>query len=189
MTNILLISGSIRADSYTRALIEYIAEVLKKNGVEVFHWDLLKKPLPMMVPELRADVQHHPDAAVREFAEKATNCDAFVLGSPIYHNSYSGVLKNALDHLRNPHFSYKPVGLVSFGGDRSKQAVDQLRIVARAWSAIAIPTIVCADEEDFNGKEMTSKDIIDRINRFCDELILFAETMKPLREKKAVKDK
>lgn len=187
--NILLISGSIQKESYTRSLTERITNVLTQKGVEAFHWNLLEKPLPIMVPELRGDIANHPDANVREYGKMAADCEVFVWASPIYHNSYSGVFKNALDHLRNPHFSYKPIGLASFGGDRSKQAVDHLRIVARAVNAIAIPTNVCIDEADFVGHEIKDAEITKRIERFCDELMLFAKTMKPLREKKVAKDK
>ena len=186
---ILVISGRIRKDSYTRIMANRITEVLRQKGAHAFHWDQLEKPLPIMVPELRSDVANHPDLNVREFAQMATDAGAFVFASPIYHNSYSGVLKNAIDHLRNPHFSYKPVGLVSFGEDRNKQAVDHLRIVARAVNAIAIPTNVCLDEEDFDGQNIIGEKILERIDKFADELILFAKTMKLLHENKIAKDK
>jgi len=180
--NILSLSGSIRKESYTRALAEYTRGVLQDKGMSVTHWNLLERPLPIMVPELRSDVDNHPDAAVKEFARMARECDAYVLASPIYHNSFSGVLKNAIDHLRNPHFAYKPMGLMSFGGDGSKQAVDQLRIIGRSVHAIVIPEIVCASEDDFNGMELTNEDIQARIAKACDEIILFAKIFRPIRE-------
>jgi NAD(P)H-dependent FMN reductase len=186
---ILIISGSVREKSYTRSLAENIANVLEKKGAQVTHWNLREKPLPIMSPELREDVANHPDKSVREYAALALSADAFVFASPIYHNSYSGVLKNAIDHLRTPHFSYKPVGLVSHGGDRSKQSVDHLRIVARAINSIAIPTNVCVDENDFEGYEIKNEEIIKRVDQFCEELILLAQTMLPLRKEKAVKNK
>ncbi|MEK7648635.1 MAG: NADPH-dependent FMN reductase [Patescibacteria group bacterium] len=188
---VLLISGSIRKESYTRSLTEYIARTFENKGISAYHWNLLEKPLPIMIPELRDDSANHPDENVRTFADLALSCDATVLSSPIYHNSFSGVLKNALDHLRNPHFAYKPMGLVSHGGDGSKQAVDQLRIVGRGVNAIVTPTIICTSEDDFEGFELTSDSIKKRVDRFCDELMLFTETFRSIRaeQQKMIKDK
>lgn len=117
----------------------------------------------------------------------AASCDAFVLSSPIYHNSHSGVLKNALDLLRIPHFYYKPVGLISHGGNRGTQAVDHLRTVARGLLGVAIPTQVCTDKQDFReidseGYELVSMDILQRINRFASELIVFAILLRQIRQ-------
>ncbi len=69
--------------------------------------------------------------------------------SPVYHNSYSGVLKNTLDHLDIPHFRNKAVGLVSHGGDGSTQPVDHLRVVVRGLNGIATPTNVCTRKDDY----------------------------------------
>lgn len=187
--NVLLISGSIGEESYTRSLTALITNVLNEKGADAYHWNLREQPLPIMVPELRDDISNHPDTNTREFGKLATNCDAFVLASPIYHNSYSGVLKNAIDHLRNLHFTYKAVGLAGHGGNRSSQAVDHLRIVGRAVSAIVIPTTVCTDDDDFEGNKITNSGILKRVERFCDELVLFAETMRPLRKERTASDK
>ena len=40
----------------------------------------------------------------------------WVLGTPNYHGSYSGILKNALDHLTMDDFKMKPVGLIGNSG-------------------------------------------------------------------------
>ena len=187
--NVLLVSGSINEKSYTRSLSDLVVKTLNREGVSVFHWNLQEKPLPIMVPELRKDISNNPDTNTREFGKLATDCDAFALASPIYHNSYSGVLKNAIDHLRNPHFTYKAVGLISHGGHRSTQAVDHLRIVGRAVGSIVIPTTVCTSEDDFDGYKIVNNDILERVQRFCEELVLFAKTMRPLRRDKIAKDK
>lgn len=113
--------------------------------------------------------------------------DAFVLGSPLYHNSYSGALKNALDYLGIKHFRKRPVGLASHGG-ASSQAVDHLRIVVRGVLGIAITTQVCTADADF--AEAPGPDglyavidagIHDRIERFAAELILFGRQLRAVR--------
>src|SRR5438876_203322 len=75
----------------------------------------------------------------------------FVRGSPVYHNSFSGILKNALDSLSIQQFRNKPVALMSCGNsDRTgSQPCDHLRIVARGLLAVAIPTQVITLPSDF----------------------------------------
>jgi len=187
--NIILISGSIREHSYTRALTEFVTKALQGRGVDAYHWDLRERPLPIMTPKHREDVENHPDRNVRDFAARVDAADAVVFASPIYHNSYSGVLKNAIDHLRNPHFAYKPIGLLSHGGGGSKQAVDHLRIVARAVNAVATPTIVCTGGDDYEDFQLTSDSVVSRVDRFCDELIDISVALAPVRDKRTVKNK
>ncbi len=178
-TKVLLISGSTRQPSYTRTLTETVERVLIEHGAETAHWDLRKAPLPIADPEFHRDPAQHPDERVRSLVALATSCDAFVLASPIYHNSYSGLLKNALDHLAIPQFDRKPVGLISHGGNRSTEAVNPLRIVVRGLLGVAIPTQVCTAWQDYRevcieSYEIGSEDILQRINRFTSELMLFA---------------
>lgn len=185
--HVLLISGSLRLPSYTRTLTERVEKVLAEHGAGTTHWNLRETPLPSADPEFHHDPSRHPDKRVRSLVALADSCDAFVLSSPIYHNSYSGVLKNALDHLAIPQFYYKPIGLLSYGGDRSTQAVDHLRIVARGLLGIAIPTNVCTAKQDYceidtAGYELVSKEILPRIERFALELMAFAYQLRAIRQ-------
>jgi NAD(P)H-dependent FMN reductase len=183
---ILLISGSVRQYSYTYFLTEAIAEALRERGVTTSHWNLGKKPLPIADPAFHSNPTQHFDSTVRELVKIATVCDAFVFASPIYHNSYSGVLKNALDFLTINHFQNKPVGLLGHGGNRSTQAVDHLRIVVRGLLGVAIPTQICTAQQDYdevggNNYKLKSEDILQRIQRFTSELTVFAYMLQHIR--------
>jgi NAD(P)H-dependent FMN reductase len=183
----LLISGSIRIPSYTRALTGHVEAILRAAGIETTHWDLTERPLPIADPRFHHDPPSHPDADVRALVSRATAADGFVLATPIYHNSYSGVLKNALDHLAIPQFQYKPVGLLSHGGNRSTQGVDHLRIVTRGLLGVSIPAQVCTAQDDYRlldaaTCELTNVDILARVSRFAAELVLFASHLRVLRQ-------
>ena len=159
---------------------------LDSLGAETFHWDLRERPLPIADPNHHDDPSRHPDPAVRDLVHLASEASGFVLASPIYHNSYSGVLKNALDHLSIGQIQLKPVGLASHGGHRSPQAVDHLRIVVRGLLGLAIPTQVCTSAGDFcegrRGAPLSSQDILQRIDRFALELVALASATGPLRQ-------
>ena len=191
---ILVLSGSIREKSYTRSLVSAISDNLKSKGINAIHWDLLEKPLPIMGPAERSDLSTHANHNVRELAKLALEADAFVWGSPIYHNSYSGVLKNTLDFLGSKYFDYKPVGLASHGGNGSTQAVDHLRIVARSVGAITILTNICTGKDAYSDGDdeqysLTSESTKSRINRFNDELIEFSNVFAALRKSRQTKIK
>jgi NAD(P)H-dependent FMN reductase len=147
--------------------------------------------LPIADPAFHKSASEYPHDDVVRLDALARAADAFVLSTPVYHNSYSGVLKNMLDLLNiEPHFRYKPVGLVSNGGDRSSQAVDHLRIVARGLNAVATPTHVCTHKFDFveegEGYRLVDEGILQRVDRFARELLVFALLLRPVQHEHAV---
>jgi FMN reductase len=182
--SVFLLAGSVRRASYTRALVSAIANQLARSeGVEAEVWDLRERPLPFADPAFHTSPLDHPDAQVRAFVNMVHSATAVVLATPVYHNGLSGVLKNALDHLAIDQFYLKPVGLASHGDARTTQAVEQLRIITRGLLGYAIATQVCTDEEDYapsqrgGGVVLTAAPIIDRISRFCRELVVMAQLM------------
>jgi azobenzene reductase len=158
---------------------------LDAHGACVCPWDLGTRPLPIADPAFHEDPTKLHEEPARTFVRLAQEADAFVLGCPVYHNSYTGVLKNALDTVAIAQFRDKPVGLASHGAHRNTQAVDHLRIVARGLLGIAIPTQVCTSEEDFASREsdyrLTSGEIAARVKRFAAELLTFAAIFRSLR--------
>lgn len=173
--NALIFVGSGRLDSHTRALGEAIEGSLQSHGATTTLFELAKIGLPMVNPAFHRDPSQNPDLNVRQLVKLATEAELFVFLSPIYHNSYSGILKNALDHLAIAQFADKVVGLGSHGGNRATQAVDQLRIVARGLNAIAIPTQVCTQDSDFISNDtalvLNDENIKKRVERFTTELV------------------
>jgi azobenzene reductase len=181
-----LICGSVREASHTRTLAEQLDVALTSVGSRTLLWNLSERPLPVADPRFHDDPVMNPDEHARALADCATEADAFVLCTPIYHNSYSGVLKNALDHLSIPQFRYKPVALCSHGGNRSTQAVDQLRIVVRGLAGVAIPTQVCTAAQDYDDLAsgacaLSSRHILARVAKAAVELTLFARCLRPAR--------
>lgn len=111
--NLLLLSGSVGKKSYTRTLLKYLESLLISKGIRTIFWDLGERPLPIAIPEYHMRPKENPVKTVGEFVSEIINADGLVLGSPLYHGSYSGVLKNALDNLPPEAFLNKPIGLVS----------------------------------------------------------------------------
>lgn len=170
---ILLIVGSGDVGSHSLGLAEAIEAQLVKDGAETEIINLADYKLPLYYR--LTERQDAYDEKTRQFLDKSYAADGFVWVTPIYHNSFSGLLKNALDwqHTKFPH---KAVGFASNGGNRSPQAVDQLMLIARAQHLHSVRVRVCAQESDFDDtKQVNSPEILSRIKDFCQELIDLTE--------------
>jgi azobenzene reductase len=183
---VLTISGSMRDPSHTRSLTHSVANALRERGANVDVWDVRDPVLPLALPELRAASDYN-DPNVQKLGELAKAADGFVWASPIYHNSYTGALKNLLDILHIGYHDMKTVGLLSHGGHRASQAVDHLRIVGRSVGAIVIPKQVSTDNADFvddpstpGGFRIESANILDRIGSFSDQFMAIASATQKL---------
>lgn len=173
---VLLLSGSIRRPSYTRVLVRAVGDVLERNGAEVQEWDFTANPLPIADPEYDGIPHRYPNENVRLFAKMAEEANAFVLGSPVYHNSYTGVLKNALDLLDDKQFENKPVALLAHKG---VQPLDHLRIVMRSVGAPVISTQIATLREHYTtrdgGYQLSDPRVLARVERVARELLDWVE--------------
>lgn len=176
---VLLLGGSLGRPSHTSALLTELEHILAERGALPCRWDLADRPLPFADPVYHYRQQSHPCRSVRDLAAAACHADALVLGSPLYHNSYSALLKNALDVLSIREFAGKPVGLVSNAGRTpSTQAIDHLRLVTRGLRAIAIPTQLTTIDADYIASggilRLSSGAALERLNCLADELVFYA---------------
>jgi azobenzene reductase len=179
-TRILLLGGSLARPSRTAALMRAMERVLAVGGGATCRWDIAQRPLPPVQPGLDADP---PDPDRRALLVAADAADGLVIASPLYHNSYSGSVKDALDHLSPRQLTGKPVALLSNSGRRiSSQALDHLRAVVRALHAIAIPRQVVTVDGDYvlDGDQyrLDSPEIDARLQQLAVELLWFTERLR-----------
>ena len=169
----MILVGSADTNSHSLGLGTAIRRELDIRGVETELINLSEYGLPFFSREVeRADSYN---AKTRTFLNNSHEADAFVWVTPIYHNSFSSVLKNALDW-QHTKFPGKVVGLASNVGDRSPQAIDQLMVIARAQHLVNTRTRVATHEGDFNqNKQLTNPGILERVKNFSEELIDLAE--------------
>lgn len=178
---VLILSGSVGKRSCTRTLLRHAQKCLEVKHVNTVWWDLGEKPLPIAVPEYHKNQKRHPNYFVREFTDAVKHADGFVLGSPLYHDSYSGVLKNALDTLPSKVFARKPVALVSHSSNaRSCVApCNQLRPVIRSLAGYATHHQVGTTDEDYHKTSRSiaveNPDVICRVDELIDELLAMSQ--------------
>jgi NAD(P)H-dependent FMN reductase len=133
-TTVVAVAGSLRDHSYTRLALRRALDAAAGAGAEIDLLDLRAYDLPPLDPDL--DEQGDSTTVARRIRE----ADAVLLGTPMYHGSYSGVLKNALDHCGFDEFEGKTVGLLGVaGGAFPITALEHLRSVCRALDAWVLP--------------------------------------------------
>ncbi|MFQ3184198.1 MAG: arsenic resistance protein ArsH, partial [Octadecabacter sp.] len=88
---ILLLYGSVRENSYSRAAAEEGARVLRALGCETKTYNPSGLPLPDDAPI------DHPKVA--ELRELALWCEGMVWSSPERHGAMTGIMKNQIDWL------------------------------------------------------------------------------------------
>ncbi|MFC7201940.1 NADPH-dependent FMN reductase [Haloferax namakaokahaiae] len=170
-THVIAIAGSLRDESYTRRALRVALDEAEAAGATTKLIDLREFDLP----PLDADFDEQGDSA--EFVTLVDEADAVILGTPVYHGSYSGILKNALDYCGFDEFGEKTVGLLAVaGGSFPVTALEHLRSVCRSLNSwvlphqAAIPRVYNA----FDGDELIDEDIRDRVERLGRDAVKYA---------------
>jgi len=173
---VLVLGGSLADPSHTAALMRALERALAVGGAATCRWDIAQRPLPPLRPGVEADPV---DPARRALLAAADAADALVIVTPLYHASFSGDVKQALDHLSPRQLAGKPVALASnSGGASGAQAVDHLRAVVRALHAVAIPQQVVTVDAHYvlvgDQYRLADSDALARVRALGEHLLWFA---------------
>lgn len=137
---ILLLYGSLRAESYSRKAAEESARILRHLGAETKIFDPTGLPL-VDAPDNSVD---HPK--VTELRELATWSEGMVWSSPERHGAMTGLMKTQIDWLPlslqggiRPTQGKTLAIMQVCGGSQSFNAVNQMRILGRWMRMVTIP--------------------------------------------------
>jgi len=139
-----VIVGSTRPGRVSHKVAEWTAREAKSlQNTEVEIVDLADYPLPLLDEPIspQYNPERKPNAEAQKWLDKLTEADAYVLVTPEYNRSTSGVLKNALDYI-DFQIAKKPVALVAHGSTGGAAAVSHLRGIIPGLKAISTPTPV-----------------------------------------------
>lgn len=155
---ILAVVGSTNGSSVTRVVILSIAEALRKTGCSVDLLDLSQEPLALFNPETAYSQPGY--AALKARVEAA---DVLVLGTPDYHGSMSGALKNFLDHFWH-EFAGKLFATLVASHEKGLTVTDQMRTVVRQCYAWSLPYgVAFADNTDVKDGQIVSEPLRQRL--------------------------
>lgn len=179
-----LVTGSARTNSHTRALVDKVESELNARNIETVIWDLAEKPLPPFEVPFHRDQSLVVNENAKQFLEDLNSADMVVFGTSLYHGSYSGIIKNAIDYLLKDQLFEKPVGLVCNGGGNTKnsQALGHLVTIVQTIYGVPMQTQIGTSGNDFtetdSGFELNNQGIIERCERLADELVRFTTALK-----------
>jgi FMN reductase len=148
-TKLLAIVGSVtppgRLLSATRWLLDSARSSHAELDVELIN--LAEKKIAFA--DGRPPEKYGDDTAA--IIESARSADAVVIASPVYRGSFTGALKNLLDHLPVESLASKPVGIIAMGATQHHYlGVDwHLRDVLAWFGALVLPTSVYLASGDF----------------------------------------
>jgi NAD(P)H-dependent FMN reductase len=169
--HVVAVCGSLRDESRTRIATNVALASADKAGATTEFVDLRSYNLP----SLNAVDTEIPDAeALRKTIVEA---DSVLLGTPNYHGSYSGSLKNALDYCGRDEFEGKTVGLLEVAaGEFPGSALTHLRTVTRTLRAWTLPTEVAIPNSHalITDDGISDSEIAERTRRLGQELADYA---------------
>lgn len=172
---VLMLYGSLRERSYSRALTREAALILEYLGAEVRIFDPMGLPL--------VDAADASDSKVQELRELSLWSEAQVWCSPERHGAMTGLMKTQIDWLPlAPIAGIRPTQgrtlavMQVCGGSQSFNAVNQMRILGRWMRMITIPnqsSVPKAFMEFDSDERMKPSSYYNRVVDVMEELMKF----------------
>jgi len=169
--SVVALCGSLRDESYTRRALKRALDGIREAGGTGEVLDLREYDLPVF----DADRDAQGDSAT--VVSRIRAADAVLLGTPMYHGSYSGVLKNALDYCGFEEFEGKTVGLLAVsGGGFPVSALEHLRSVCRALDAWVLPHQAALPNVSrrFDGDDIVDEGLDERVRLLGQRVVEYA---------------
>src|SRR5690625_1322300 len=113
MSDIIIISGSPSNTSKTKKVLDYLGEIMEKEGFSIKH---------ISVRDVSKDVLFegaYDSLEIQNIATLIQDAKGVIIGSPVYKGAYSGVLKTLIDVLPQDVLEHKPVLPIMTGGSSS----------------------------------------------------------------------
>ena len=137
---VMVVVGSLHEKSVTKVALNQVAGGLREAGCEVDLLDLASENLPLLNTDTTFSADYYGP-----LKKRVQLADAFVLGTPDYHGSMSGVLKNFTDHFWR-EFTGKLFAPLVASHEKGLTVHDQLRTIARQCYAWSLPYAVSFEE-------------------------------------------
>lgn len=180
MLNILGFAGSLRNDSYNRALLRVAADLVPKD-VKLDIFDLEG------IPPFNQDLENSIPEIVKEFKARIRSADAILIATPEHNYSIPGVLKNAIDWASRPYgdnsFDGKPVAVMSastgmLGGARAQYQLRQVFVFLNMHPLNRPEVFVTFANQKFDEKgKLTDEKTKEFIKQLLQALVAWARKL------------
>jgi FMN reductase len=146
---VVALGGSVRGGSTTDNVLRMALAAAAAGGARTLHLGGAELNLPMYTPE---GLERTP--AAKRLVAELRRADGIIIGSPSYHGSVSGYVKNALDYVEDlrdepaPYFDGRAVGCIAVasGWHGAMSTLDTMRSIVhalRGWpTPLGVPVVV-----------------------------------------------
>jgi FMN reductase len=170
--NVLAVVGSLQRDSVTRVVVRHVAQKLEAAGCAVDVLDFEQESLALYNPDTAHDLPGYAELQAR-----VHRADVVVLGTPDYHGSISGAMKNFLDHFWH-EFAGKVFATIVASHEKGLTVTDQLRTVARQCYAWTLPYGVSfTDGIDVKDGQVVSDSLKQRLEMLVRDLRVYGDLL------------
>ncbi|WP_082837820.1 NADPH-dependent FMN reductase [Haladaptatus sp. R4] len=169
--NVIAVCGSMRDGSHTRTALKHVLDAAEAEGAETELIDPREYDLPIFDPD-----EEEPEDAV-EIKRKIREADSVIIGSPVYHGSYTSAFRNVHDYCSFDEFEDTTVGLLAVaGGGSYGSTLDHMRITVRGVHGWVLPHQVGIRNayEQFDDDEFVDGDLEARVRKLGEQAVKYA---------------
>jgi NAD(P)H-dependent FMN reductase len=186
VTRIGIILGSTRPNRNGEQVARWVLEVASRRRDARFELlDLRDYPLPHLDEPPPPSFGQYQGDHTKRWAAKIASFDGFVIVTPEYNHSTSGVVKNAIDYLY-AEWNNKAVGFVSYGATGGARAVEHLRLIAGELQMADVRQQVVlslkTEFENFSAFK-PSDHSLPTLNTMLDQVVTWSTALAPLRNR------
>lgn len=169
---VLGVAGSLQERSVTRVVVREAISLFNGAGCRTDLLLLDQEPLPLYNPDRAKDLDE-----VRNLQARVRRADVLLLGTPDYHGSIGGALKNFLDYFWHEFAGKLLVPLVA-SHEKGLTVMDQLRTVARQCYAWSLPYgLSFADKVDVKEGEIVGESLRQRLKMLVRDARVYGEVL------------
>jgi FMN reductase len=166
----------MRSPSATGKAVQIALEGAAQFGAETEYIDISTLDLPFC--DGRIELDTYPEN-VQQFREQIRSAQGLIIGTPEYHNSMTGALKNAFDLCHWDDFAQKMVGVIGVAGGAigAINAINHTRTVMRGVGAWVVPhqvSIAHSGKTFDQSLELLEPALHDRLHRLGRDVTKFA---------------
>ncbi|WP_049969352.1 NADPH-dependent FMN reductase [Haladaptatus cibarius] len=168
---VVAVCGSMRDESHTRTALTHVLDAAEEAGADTELIDVRKYDLSIFDPD-----EDEPESAV-EIKRKIREADSVILGSPVYHGSYTSAFRNVHDYCSFDEFEDTTVGLLAVaGGGSYASTLDHMRITVRGVHGWVLPHQVGIRNayNQFEDGEFVDEDLEDRTRKLGQQAAEYA---------------
>jgi FAD reductase [NAD(P)H] len=172
------ISGTITG-SKTLAIVNKVLDEVQSKYPEVKTELLDMKKYDVQFCDGRDPSTYSGDT--QKVIEAVSKADCYIIGTPIFQGSFTGVLKNLFDLAPVDAFRGKVMGFIATGGTFQHYLVieNQLKPIAGYYRAYVCPSYVYAHNEHFGKQnEVVDEEVAARIKSLAEEVVFMQRALK-----------